>query len=477
MPLALVAAERAEGASAYDEMAETLRIALALLPVNDPRQPRLCARFGLALAWAFCFDEALKVAGEAVQPLAMAEGDDAAAEYLAAMLMPMWEGGFFPGAFTLAKQGLAYAGTRRDATWMALKAMDIIRQETEAFGSTERARVAPDAHEREELSRIWEQLIYEQILSGSEGWQDVQWYSDENVLNHLSREALRASVGYFRLGEWRTGANHERQRAANAEERGRLAKGSESWTTAFRYHTMLGQFDLAREARERSMALAARLPNPSMLSGILHAGEDEWRMALDQDWDAPVEHLGHGLGQGTLRAWLRVDVDSVIARRHARMGRADRALRRLNAVLTEIDSARVPVKIMCDAAETLWLIQKTSGIDVIERKLRENVDFPAFHHPMVDGRLALARLCALQGRYDEAVEWFAKAHTVLDEQGARPLRAIVDYDEALMYARRGDPGDRERAVPLLEAALGQFRAIGMPGWIRDRKSTRLNSSH
>jgi hypothetical protein len=33
--------------------------------------------------------------------------------------------------------------------------------------------------------------------------------------------------------------------------------------------------------------------------------------------------------------------------------------------------------------------------------------------------------------------WFERAREVLDQQGARPLRAITDYDEALMYARRG----------------------------------------
>jgi hypothetical protein len=89
---------------------------------------------------------------------------------------------------------------------------------------------------------------------------------------------------------------------------------------------------------------------------------------------------------------------------------------------------------------------------------------------MMDGRLALARLCALQARYDEAVDWFALARVVLDEQEARPLRAIVDYDEALMFARRNARGDRARAVPLLEAALAQFAAIDMPGWIRRARS-------
>ena len=35
-----------------------------------------------------------------------------------------------------------------------------------------------------------------------------------------------------------------------------------------------------------------------------------------------------------------------------------------------------------------------------------------------------------------------------------------------MYARRDAAGDRERAQPLVDAALAQFRTLGMPGWIR-----------
>jgi hypothetical protein len=87
----------------------------------------------------------------------------------------------------------------------------------------------------------------------------------------------------------------------------------------------------------------------------------------------------------------------------------------------------------------------------------------------------MAHLCALQGRYDEAVDWFAKARTVLDEQGARPLRAIVDFDEALMYHRRGARGDIESAQPLLDAALHQFHAVGMTGWIRRAEALRPSS--
>jgi hypothetical protein len=54
----------------------------------------------------------------------------------------------------------------------------------------------------------------------------------------------------------------------------------------------------------------------------------------------------------------------------------------------------------------------------------------------------------------------------LEEQGARPLRAIADLDEAVMYLRRNEDGDRHRAGPLLAAATIQFRALGTTRWLR-----------
>src|SRR2546423_7382352 len=128
-----------------------------------------------------------------------------------------------------------------------------------------------------------------------------------------------------------------------------------------------------------------------------------------------------------------------------------------------------------NAVDVLWVSERLDHVEVIEQALREKVIVPDFRSPMVDGRLALARLCALTGRHDEAVSWFAAAREALAEQGARPLLAICDYDEALMYARRGDPGDAALARPLLDAARRQFEAIGMTGWIprAERLSERL----
>ncbi len=117
----------------------------------------------------------------------------------------------------------------------------------------------------------------------------------------------------------------------------------------------------------------------------------------------------------------------------------------------------------CRAAETLWLLERRDHIDLVERCLRTKVVGPDFRSPMVDGRLALGWICALQGRDDEAHHWLAQARKVLAAQGAEPLLAIADFDEALMYLRSDDV---QPAQALLQAARQRFDTIGMTGWMR-----------
>jgi len=453
VPHALAAAERAEAAYAHDEATALLRVAVQLLPQSDPQRARVCGRLGLALAWTMSFDEALSMASGAAQLIAATEGEGAAANYLAQVIIPMSTGGFFHGAFRLAQEGLRYVGTGRGLTWASLRAMDIIREETEA---PDGPGIPLDTPARREVSRVFRAAGCDQGHAPPHAHVFFTFSSQDEV--------PRSS--FWALGKYRQGTSTCSKWAVENEAQGRVAEAVGNWAAAFRYHTALGEFVLAREARRRGADLAGRFLSPSPFTAQLVGGEDEWRMALDQGWDEPVGHLGPGLAL----TWYLGATYAAAARIHARMGRTDRALRRLASVIPAIEKgacwAENYVQIACDAAETLWLTGCTDHSETIERNVRAKVIDPDLHHPMRDGRLALARLCALQGRYDEAIEWFAKARDVLDEQGARPLRAIVDYDEALMYARRGDAGDRERAHRLLEAALAQFRAIGMPGWIR-----------
>ena len=61
---------------------------------------------------------------------------------------------------------------------------------------------------------------------------------------------------------------------------------------------------------------------------------------------------------------------------------------------------------------------------------------------MGDGRLDLGQVCVLTGRFDEAREWFERARVVLDEEGSRSLRAIVDYVHVDLALRHGRCGKR-----------------------------------
>ena len=131
--------------------------------------------------------------------------------------------------------------------------------------------------------------------------------------------------------------------------------------------------------------------------------------------------------------------------------------------------------LICRCCEALWRLGRADFADVLERNLLAKTLAGDFREPGVDARLAMAQLCALTGRPGEAHQWFERARAVLDEQGARPLRALVDLDEAWMEIRRGPHGDRDRARALLDVACEQFQAIGMPGWIERAEALRASA--
>jgi hypothetical protein len=160
----------------------------------------------------------------------------------------------------------------------------------------------------------------------------------------------------------------------------------------------------------------------------------------------------------------------ILALFHAHVGNEADALRWLESVLPSVEKSPgwspSYTMLVHYAAETLWILERCDHVPLLERNLREKTLAPDFRYPHCDARLSLARLCVLERRHDEAAEWFAAARSVLDEQGARPLRAVVDLDEARACALRNAEGDRGRAGTLLADALGCFARLGMPGWTR-----------
>ncbi|MBI1813806.1 MAG: AAA family ATPase [Deltaproteobacteria bacterium] len=473
VPHALAAADRAERAAAWDEAVQFIRIALELLPANSPQHPRTLARLGLVLPWTLAYDEAASVAREAARALATHETAQAATEYLAATTWALAGAGCERGAWTLAREGLRYAGNRRDATWARLKMFDIVRREAE---DPDNPGIPLDTPERREVIGSVTQLVQQgdaalifylgtppfatradvlqSLVAGHGGWSDaftIMFYAGD----------LRASARVFT------------ELAARAEQHGQIGFAVSGWAHASRAYLALGAFDRAQRAYERARALKQRLTGSSSHLIAVIAATDERCRVFDEGWDTILqdEDIATAASQPPAEhKWAAAAAQAGFARFFGVTGQADMAVAAVAKLLAPIERASGwaanYTRLVCDAADALWFAVRADHADVIERNLRAKVVEPDFRYPNVDARTSLARVCALQGRCDEASQWFAAARTVLDEQGARPLRAIVDYDEALMYARRAVAGDNERIRALRAAALARFRRLGMPGWAR-----------
>ena len=454
---ALAAAAHAETNGAHEEAARFLGMALDLCPAEDSRRLRILGRLGITLTWALRFDEAVTVAGEAAEAIAAAEGPEAAADYLSEVAYACAMAGSWPHAWKLAPSGLGYAGAKRDVAWARLVMFDHQRREAE---DPDYPGIPLDTPERAEAAAILRAARLDPM--GPAPMEAV----------FASREECLTSCNIVILGYWYgdfvgtvplMAAEVERALA-----KGQLARAARTQALLAFALVALGEFDETRDAIEQTEALAARLGMP--VPSLLQAKE-----VIANATGEGLETVASAVAPLTAKvipalAWLQGGFYAWVARIAARLGQPDEAMRCLQLLTPWLERApawTVGFPTMAShAAESLWVMERLDNVELIESAVREKVIAPDFRNQMVDGRLALARVCALTGRHEEAVSWFAKAREVLAEQGARPLLAIVDYDEALMYARRNGPGDAEAARPLLEQARTQFETIGMNGWIR-----------
>jgi tetratricopeptide (TPR) repeat protein len=454
---ALAAAANAEGAAAHDSAARFLRMAIELLPAGDRRRPRLLGRLGLALTWARAFDEAAEVAAEAGAAIRDTEGAEAATEYLSEAAYAANMAGSPAHAWSLARQGLADAGTSREVAWARLVAFDHMHREAE---ERDEPGIPVDTPERRAAARI---LLAAHL--------DPMGPAPMEAVFDSRDEALASSnliVRFYWAGEYNECVPLLRAEAEQALARSQLNRAARCRACAACVQAALGQLDAAKSSLQEAVDLSTRLGEP--IYPVLQARET-LAVALDEGLEDLADTFAVLTGSpnpalywalGSMYAWA--------GRVAAALGETQAALRYLGLLtpwLTRAPTWTVGFPVMaCHAAEMLWRLQRLDHVDVVEVSLREKLIPADFRAPLVDSRLALARLHALQGHYEEAEQLFDGARRVLGLQSAASLLAIVDYDRALMYVRRARPHDAERARTLLDAALRQFRAMGMTGWIR-----------
>ena len=86
---------------------------------------------------------------------------------------------------------------------------------------------------------------------------------------------------------------------------------------------------------------------------------------------------------------------------------------------------------------------------------------------------ALARLAALLERWEEAEGHFTLALALCEKLAARPHAAQVRCHWAAMLAARNAPGDRERALPLANAAIAGAQQLGMKPLLEEALAQKL----
>jgi class 3 adenylate cyclase len=461
---AVAAADNAESAYAFDEVAAFLRIVLDLLPPHDSRRPRLLARRAMALVWTLEGEEAVKVAIEAAALIASMEGKDPAAEYLEDAARAMMRAGLPPNRpWALASAGLGYIGKRRDTTWASLDEIDAQRADAESADNPGITIDSPRSRERQAILRTIPSI------GKAQRFLEYPYDSREEIMQKAD-----STVGLVILaGDCLRGVPIWQEGAAESERSGRIALAMESWAFVARCQIALGEFAAAHAAYDRAISFAARASQPSSQLLNLIAVRYDFLFALDYGWDEVISVPGEAellQDPPPQFKWAYAAVCATTAHAMAQQNHREPALQLLASV-PEALRRGAPWGLTycltaCDAASVLWFTQSTEHIEVIEECLLNKVLVPDFRFPMRDARLSMARLCTLQDRYDEAARWFAEARQVLAEQGARPLLAIADYDEGLGHLRRGLGEDKSRALFLLDSAVRQFRALGMLGWLK-----------
>jgi len=419
----------------------------------------------------------VRVASEAGELIAASEGSDAAADYLADAAQAVYTSAYDPRGWVLAEQGLRHVETRRDLTWAGLASLDLLRREA---NDPTYPGFPLDVPVRHEISRIALANL-PSLLQRVAANPAMQLVNMELVFKSredaIARGSMFPHVMAFVAGEYARALALANQFVPLLLERGQLAPAAFFLAEVAHFQLALGNLEASREAFGRASELGERVGNPPLLALAL---------TYVQLGHASTRGEGYGLllpGIEQLLAkdapenrWVRSLDWAVAASAYAYEGRRDDALRALEQALPAIERgaswALAYTSLIGFVIEALWLLERRDHVEVLERNLREKTLAADFRSLGTDARLSLALLCALTGRFDEAREWFEKARHVLDDQGARPLRAITDFDEAWMEVRRGRDGNRQRALALLDAARGPFESIGMPGWLRRAEKLR-----
>jgi len=457
------AAERAERRATYSDAALHWNAALQLLPAGDSRTSRIQARLAVAIAWNGDADAAVRAASQASARLLETGDVETAVALLADAADAVWRTGSDPRACDLAELALPHLGGRRDLVWARLMIHRMRRDSWELHRET---GLQLDHPAQREVSRL---LLAqpEALLSFTHYWRYGIFATREEILRWPGSTTIPFYLAFF-AGEYRRGL--ECYRTQQNRERGPTFLYAELLSHAAILESALGDLCAAAATIAKLETLLAAHVDASVFArALLLIARARLAQVVGERTELQLAGLQAFLeGLEGADYVFAAPARAAAATATALLGQRDGALRYLALTRSALERGEGWNGYYLNAAsgvcEAYWELDVTPEYP-LETHIQKKILDPDFRNPHCDGRLNMARLLAQKRQVDAAVVWFEAARRVLDEQGAQPLRAVVDLDEARMYARRGARGDRTRALALLDLAEPQMRRIGMTGWL------------
>jgi len=474
----VTAADQARNAAGPDRAVDFLEMARHLAAeAGDTVAVDLLRRLAVAQSEALALQDAHASAREAMLAMGrLGVVDTEIAEFLAEVARNLKHAGAPLDLWQpLVDEVLGLCGERRDLTWARLTLL-VDRFERISSGSV--SALLWRGHDPEAVAIARGRGDEEDDAATLEPFQ---WRSaEETVAVRARSRAWRSSSARMRAldvvardllhtrGRFREAVETLDELRAVALRSGSLVGQAEAWSGLAAAHAALGDLTTALHARAMAVDFASRLGPSHRLHVVAerilaclfahYTGRGWVELSLEvpvilssgEAVRSPFGLLVAGVCCNSLaKAGDRVAAESLLVALVSLLERADP---------TSYQQAGA-LHMACEAVWELGERPLTARCRQLALALRAS---DVGDSPLGSTTLSLARMAGVEGDIVAARHWFDEARRVAVASGRRPLRAICDYDEAVLLSRAGEA--RASAEVLLDSAAAAFERLGMDGW-------------
>jgi DNA-binding CsgD family transcriptional regulator len=479
IPFCRAAAEGASASYAHEQMVTFLRMGRDLASQSPPLlRAEIAGKLALAEAHALLLAEAQHTSEEALALFIKAKAQpDAVITFLTVTARALKEGGAPTSAWEpWVERGLALVGERRDLVWARLM---LLRGRIEPVSSEgiyishwvgydEQAVALARAHgDEDDYAQTLEPLDW-RTREETTAVVDLarRWQRPTAVLRALD-VAGRDLI--FRQGDMLEAKERFTELLAAGERYGSIPAQAEALVQLSLCHALLGDLALTRQTSQRVGEMVARLGAGHRLRTLANmAMESVLGDYGDVDWSRLAQAFAQiATDPQTGRTVMGLNAANFAVLNSLRAGNPVEA-RRFLALLTPVLERMPPTAYLYNggvdrAGTAVWELGAVEYAGRYRQLALKLLAAGLEGSPYRSNALTVARMAALAGDLNEAATYFARARQVAETSGQRPLRAMVDYDEAMALVRHGS-SDQTRIEILLKAALAQFRTLGMAPW-------------